>query len=70
MGIWDNPVLSDYPPEKVREGERISRERSEIAAKRQRGAALQSEALKLFAEADEQARLLELSRLEIPRRTR
>lgn len=48
-------------------GERLSRERAEIAAKRQRGAALQREAEKLFAEADEQARLLELARLELPR---
>jgi hypothetical protein len=44
-------------------GERIIRERAEIAAKRQRGAALQAEALKLFEESDEQARLLELARL-------
>lgn len=69
MGIWDNPVLSDYPgPARIPDGERISRERSEIAAKRQRGAALQAEALRLFDEADEQARLLELARIELPRR--
>lgn len=49
-------------------GQRIIREQSEIAAKRQRGAALQAEALRLFDEADEQARLLELSRVELPRR--
>lgn len=50
------------------DGERLSRERSEIAAKRQRGAALQAEALRLFAESDEQARLLELARIELPPR--
>lgn len=50
------------------DGERISLERAEISAKRQRGAALQAEALRLFAESDEQARLLELRRLELPRR--
>jgi hypothetical protein len=48
-------------------GERIVRERAQIAAKEQRGAALQAEALRLFAEADEMRRLLELARLELPR---
>jgi hypothetical protein len=51
------------------DGERIRRELSEIAAKEQRGAALQAQALRLFAEADEQRRLLELARLELPART-
>lgn len=49
------------------DGARISRERAEIAAKNQRGAALQAEALRLFAEADEQKRLLELSLMQLPR---
>ncbi len=42
------------------DGERLRRERAEIAAKRQRGAALQAQALRLFEESDEQERALAL----------
>lgn len=53
-------------PNRAPSGEAISHEIAAIASIEQRGAALQSQALALFAEADERRRLLELSRLELP----